>query len=80
MIHEITDHVPGLSRAEVDTFIREAEGGFDVAAFQTEPNPHHHVPVVPSDLLEAIGRRAAQTGATPDEVVRQALVRYLDSA
>jgi plasmid stability protein len=38
------------------------------------------VQLVPEDLLDAIGERAAKDGQSPDAVVREALSNYLDTA
>lgn len=78
MTFETTDHVPGLGEAELENLIDEAEAGYDLDAALVEPNPHRLV--VPDDLRDAITSRAKKDGESPDDVVRQALAAYLDTA
>ncbi|USQ76014.1 ribbon-helix-helix domain-containing protein [Ornithinimicrobium cryptoxanthini] len=81
MSYEITDHVPGLTEAQVAGLVKEAEVGYDLSACPVVANPHfQRVQLVPEDLLEAIDERAAKDGQSPDAVVREALSNYLDTA
>ncbi|CAM3348564.1 hypothetical protein NODU109028_12915 [Nocardioides dubius] len=78
---EITDAVPGLTDAQVQGEVEEAERGYVLGELVSEPNPHRSdLPTVPVDLIAEIAARAARDGETPDDVVRRALLSYLHSA
>lgn len=81
MSFEITDHVPGLTDAQVAELIEEAKAGYDLTDSVPEPNPYfQRVQLVPADLLDAIDERARKDGQSPDAVVREALASYLETA
>ncbi len=81
MSFEIVDHVPGLRDEDVAAMATEAESGYDLTGREAQPNPHfQRLQLVPTDLLEAIDKRARKDGQSPEAVVRRALAIYLDSA
>ena len=81
MKFEMTEHVPGLTEADVARLVGEAEAGYDISEARLEHNPHARGGyAVPEDLTGAIEERARRDGHSPETVVRAAIRRYLDSA
>lgn len=81
MNFEIVEQVPGISDERVAELASEAKAGYELTGRSATSNPHHRQgQLVPTDLLDAIDKRAEQDGSTREIIVRQALTAYLHSA
>ena len=81
MNFEVVRHVDGFTDEDIKKLAAEAEAGYDPASFEWEPNPHFQLRgLLPRELADAVEARANRDGQSPQEVIRQALTRYLESA
>lgn len=72
--------MPGVSAEALQSYIEEAERGYDVDSLPSIPNPISPSHIVPADLIEKISERAARDNVSAEQIIRRALEQYLKSA
>lgn len=63
----IVDSVPGVSAEALQSYIEEAERGYDVDSLPSIPNPISPSHIVPADLIERISERAARDNVSAEQ-------------